>query len=872
MFKEGEIFMQGLLKINLNFSLKRLISTLICLMMVLATFPVHMLYGSVWATDPNISPDKTIQLKNDTIGQVATWMSDIGPLDGKVFRDDENPVNIILINVAEDIDVTSPDDTFGNGRANSLADILAKLPAKPSSEKLTDILQYLPESVSGQILDNIRTSICSSIIPQPPTNIFQNLSSPLTAEKLSDPLGTLTANDTTMCLANSLGGDLKSVLVDNLKGNITDESLQPEFTSELLSRLSLENQAKLLTQFTNESLAELLKTLPDESLAKLLNTLSADSLVQLLSNNFCNPEIAAPTMTTGSDGNRYLFDFTDKRFKDKTIIIDGSKRNKQGKIIEGCNKITIDNADLFFLNMQNCKVILKNIVIDGKDNSEIKRNDAFINVGLASELETRQATIQDCCNGAESGYGGAINNRGNLKFLQESKINNCTCGVAKSCGGAVYNTGILIMDEKCEINDCGCVQSGGAIYNLNQVIIAGESSINGNSGESESKNAHLGGAIYNASVGVVTIDSCSIKNCFANDFGGAIYNDSTAALTINKCDIADCHVAASDANEERADAIYNKGVLTLPFNELGLFSVTLPEGHDNCGHNSDSNEIYGYKGIYNDNGIVRSNPSYKIKFIDKDTEEILGQGMFTKYSDVCVPKRAGYKFISWVDEDPKTTPVTDDKFKLTDDIIQNAKTDGMITLTATYKKIYTIQYIYENKVVATKKDCIRDETAINTIMSDKLSNITVDGDKNLSSKVELKLGYEFSKLTYGEALEYVAGGEAVTDWENLIKVAIGDVIPIFLNHKPKEYAIKYDVPDVKDASIPDQKVKFGEDIKAVTPPKKLGYDFKCWHVLDSGGTELKENGKPIDLETAKASWETLANAADGSNIIKLKAV
>ena len=40
--------MQGLLKINLNGGLKRLISTLICLMMVPATFSMHMLRGSGW--------------------------------------------------------------------------------------------------------------------------------------------------------------------------------------------------------------------------------------------------------------------------------------------------------------------------------------------------------------------------------------------------------------------------------------------------------------------------------------------------------------------------------------------------------------------------------------------------------------------------------------------------------------------------------------------------------------------------------------------------------------------------------------------------------------------------------------------------------
>ena len=37
-------------KINLNGGLKRLVSTLICVMMVLATFPMHMLKNTVSAS------------------------------------------------------------------------------------------------------------------------------------------------------------------------------------------------------------------------------------------------------------------------------------------------------------------------------------------------------------------------------------------------------------------------------------------------------------------------------------------------------------------------------------------------------------------------------------------------------------------------------------------------------------------------------------------------------------------------------------------------------------------------------------------------------------------------------------------------------
>ena len=41
--------MSRMVKINLNGGLKRLVSTLICVMMVLATFPMHMLKNTVSA-------------------------------------------------------------------------------------------------------------------------------------------------------------------------------------------------------------------------------------------------------------------------------------------------------------------------------------------------------------------------------------------------------------------------------------------------------------------------------------------------------------------------------------------------------------------------------------------------------------------------------------------------------------------------------------------------------------------------------------------------------------------------------------------------------------------------------------------------------
>ena len=95
--------MQGLLKINLNGGLKKLISALICLMMISATFPVHMLSGSVWATGDEIN----VELSQIKIGDVATWMTATeGPLSSANLVAEDAPDEIV-IKVTGDITVDS---------------------------------------------------------------------------------------------------------------------------------------------------------------------------------------------------------------------------------------------------------------------------------------------------------------------------------------------------------------------------------------------------------------------------------------------------------------------------------------------------------------------------------------------------------------------------------------------------------------------------------------------------------------------------------------------------------------------------------------------------------------------------------------------
>ncbi len=138
-----------------------------------------------------------------------------------------------------------------------------------------------------------------------------------------------------------------------------------------------------------------------------------------------------------------------------------------------------------------------------------------------------------------------------------------------------------------------------------------------------------------------------------------------------------------------------------------------------------------------------------------------------------------------------------------------------------------------------------------------------------------------STITYGR--DNVPIPKEGLNCDNLISQADDNVITFMINHAPKQYNLEYvdenkstlTVKDLEDNQASSQQVKFGDDIKTMTPrDEKLGYDFKCWHVLDKNGSELidPKSGKPIDFETAKANWETLATAANSSNEIKLKAV
>ena len=129
------------------------------------------------------------------------------------------------------------------------------------------------------------------------------------------------------------------------------------------------------------------------------------------------------------------------------------------------------------------------------------------------------------------------------------------------------------------------------------------------------------------------------------------------------------------------------------------------------------------------------------------------------------------------------------------------------------------------------------KTDLKNIINNDFTQIKLNSHQHLADAVDL--GYKFLYFTClkndGEAVDFKT---MPTKWSQLTKKSGGSTITLLLNYKPKEYTIKYldqnnepiTVTDANGDKIETQEVKFKEDIKAVTPPKKVGYKFSHWQL------------------------------------------
>ena len=484
----------------------------------------------------------------------------------------------------------------------------------------------------------------------------------------------------------------------------------------------------------------------------------------------------SPTMNA-SASTKYFFDFTDDRFDGKTITIDG-----KGKTIK------IEDENLFFLNLKNCRVILKNITIDGgwkglNDGETdvaggVERSGSFINVsqptgGKSSKLEIEEGTtIQNCKNSSIVSHGGAIFNAANGQLIINGGIiTNCSANSSStstsaplpgSNGGAIYNdkSGQVIINDG-NITGCSC-------YSVKD---------------------SCGGAIFNNG-GVLTINGGNITDCkveitdilAGKAHGGAIDNFTSGTLTINGGSIIDCTSA------KNGDAIYNHGTLNLPPKELGVFKIQLPDAYDSSGHNSALNDVMYYEGIYSgkddhgNTGTTQRISNIKtIVFVDSESNSPVGLAVGVEGDVISVPTRPGYEFagdLSYTKDGTKTdVEVNNGKFTLNNGILA-AEVCGVVPVKVVYNKLYIVQYICDNKMVGIRSGCSAG-TDLSAIINTDLSKIILDGGKTLANAVKLGAGYRFLQFTYGiNNVQYVEG----TTWGALTASEVDGVITVILHY------------------------------------------------------------------------------------------
>ena len=281
---------------------------------------------------------------------------------------------------------------------------------------------------------------------------------------------------------------------------------------------------------------------------------------------------------------------------------------------------------------------------------------------------------------------------------------------------------------------------------------------------------------------------------------------------MNGGSITSCSCSATG----QGDAIRNWGTLNLHPREFGFLTITLPaeHGEGSCIHNDNPNSVMGYEGI---TGAVKENPNRKIFFVDSKSGATVGVA-FGKVDDkglgddVCVPTRPGYQITG---------------------MSCSKGGGGVVTVSVTYDKLYTVQYVCDNKVVGVKSSC-SENTTFSDIINTDFSKISLDGDQKLKDVVKPAAGYKFSNFTYGkENKEVVLSGGTLTNWKDLTDSSFNGVVTVFLNYiDTASDTVKYVASG--GHMILDKKSKLTNysgvnlpigGLRKVHEPKKVIFDF-----------------------------------------------
>ena len=179
----------------------------------------------------------------------------------------------------------------------------------------------------------------------------------------------------------------------------------------------------------------------------------------------------------------------------------------------------------------------------------------------------------------------------------------------------------------------------------------------------------------------------------------------------------------------------------------------------------------------------------RIHFIDYYNDNVkLNDEVIEKFGEeIAVPQKSGYviRNVSYDRGDGLEVDIKlnkDYKFKLDDNIVggevlsTNQNEDWKITLNVYYDKLYTIQYIYDNKIIGTKRD-VTVKTELKNSINNDFTQIKLNSHQHLADAVDL--GYKFSYFTClkndGEAVDFKT---MPTKWTQLTKQAGGSIITL----------------------------------------------------------------------------------------------
>jgi hypothetical protein len=157
------------------------------------------------------------------------------------------------------------------------------------------------------------------------------------------------------------------------------------------------------------------------------------------------------------------------------------------------------------------------------------------------------AFVQDNCTlsgNAASGYGGAIDNEGQLWISGGTLVGNA----ANNSGGALYNGGSASV-QNANLSYNAASGYGGAIDNDGQLWISG-GTLSGNAAEE-------GGAIFNSNA--MSVQGANLSYNAASEYGGAVFNSGQLTLSSD-------WLASNTA--EYGGAVYSYGTMTMSNNSV----------------------------------------------------------------------------------------------------------------------------------------------------------------------------------------------------------------------------------------------------------------------------------------------------------------